>query len=433
MTYDEAIEFIYSACRFGSVLGLDSIGELLSRLGNPQKQLQYIHVAGTNGKGSTCAMLANILQKQGYRTGLYISPYVEEFGERMQVNGQKIPPDVVGELTGQLRAASESMCRDGLAHPTEFELVTALAFLYFVREKCDYVVLEVGLGGRFDATNIIDPPLLAIITLIDIDHTKQLGTTIPQIAFEKCGIIKAGCKGVVSYGAQHAEALAVIRREANGKGVPLTLPDQEGFFQKSSGTLDQDGIKSFDADGTRFTYRGEAYFLPLLGKHQVQNALTVLAATDALNQYGVKISLESVRAGMETVRFPGRMERIRDNLFIDGAHNLSGMEAFCDAARLVAGDRRIIAVAGMLADKDYTHCAALLRETCDYLIATAPEHPRALASEEFAKVSGADTCDPDAERAVETALRLAGQGALVCVCGSLYLIGGIRRRFRKVE
>lgn len=415
MTEQEMMNWIHSTELFGSVLGLDSIRELLNRLDNPQKKLRIIHVAGTNGKGSVCSMLASVLTEAGYRTGLYTSPYVEQFRERIRIDGTMISPEELAECGECVKCAAEQMVKDGLSHPTEFELITALGFLYYARKKCDFVVLEVGLGGRLDATNVIDPPVLSVITMIDYDHTDRLGDTLEQIAFEKCGIIKSGSVVVTSPN-QPGAVLSVIRKKCEEESVSLFVTDEPKEVQASF-------------DGTSFCWEGERYCLPLLGNYQAKNGVTVLEALKQLRNSGILISDEAVQRGLKQVTHIARMELIRPNLMIDGGHNLSGICEMITFLRNTNRKGRTIVVLGMLEDKDYPACARLLREYSDVLIATETDSPRKLKAERLAGQSGADICETDMFRAVQLACELAERDDLVIVCGSFTLVGPIRARF----
>lgn len=417
MTEEQVLHWIHSTELFGSVLGLASIRELLKRLGNPQKKVRMIHVAGTNGKGSVCAMLASVLTEEGYRTGLYTSPYVEEFRERICIDGEMISSSNLAECGMKVKQACETMTKDGLSHPTEFELVTALGFLYFAQQKCDFVVLEVGLGGRLDATNVIDPPLLAVITSIDYDHTERLGNTLEKIAYEKCGIIKPGSI-VVSSPGQQEEVLQVMNQRAKEEHISLFIAPEP---KEIKATLEQ----------TMFEWNREQYSLPLLGGYQAQNGATALEAIERLREASVAISNRAVMEGFRKVRHKARMELIRPGLLIDGGHNLSGIKALCDFVRQAKEKGRILIVAGMLEDKDYQACASLLRKLADVLISTQSDSPRKLEAEAFAQCAKADLCEKDPVKAVELALNQKQQDDLIVACGSFTLAGPIRSKFLK--
>ncbi len=415
MTEEQVLDWIHSTELFGSVLGLSSIRELLKRLGNPQNRMKIIHVAGTNGKGSVCSMLASILSESGYKTGLYTSPYIEQFRERIRIDGEMISADCLAKCGEQVKNACEQMTKEGLSHPTEFELVTALGFLYYAEQQCDFVVLEVGLGGRLDATNVIDAPLLSVITSIDFDHVARLGNTLKEIAFEKCGIIKKGTV-VVSTPNQPEEVLQVIKARSDEESASLCIAKQP------------DNIHATMKD-TTFDYNGISYSLPLLGQYQAQNGATVLEAVKQLQHLGITISASALKNGLAKVKHIARMELIRPNLLIDGGHNLSGIKALTSFIRQTKKKGRIYVVAGMLNDKDYIECAKLLRELADILIATETDNPRKLGAKEFAECCQADLCEPDLVKAVQTALDQATDKDLVIACGSFTLVGPVRSNF----
>lgn len=402
MNYQEAIDYIHERGQFGSKLGLERISNLCERLGNPQKQLKFIHVAGTNGKGSTTAYISNILKEAGYKVGTYISPFVHTFYERIQINGENIAPDDLAFHTTKA-AGLEPLI-------TEFELVTAIGFSYFAEQNCDYVVLEVGLGGRFDATNVIDAPEVAVLTAIDIDHTEYLGNTIDKIAFEKCGIIKEGCK-VAIYPSQKQAAIDIIGRVCKERNV-------KAFYAHKGEIVGQ------SIEGTVFAYNGEQFEIGLLGAHQVLNASTAMQAIACLND--ASVTLEHIKNGLKKTRFSGRFELIHKNpwVIIDGAHNDSGSNVLADALETYFPNKDITIVLGMLADKEYEKCIARLAPLAKRLILTKPDNPRAWEPakvKEFAKQFTQVEIEEDRFAAVNKAL-----GAdIICICGSLYLIGGM--------
>ncbi|MDR0405988.1 MAG: bifunctional folylpolyglutamate synthase/dihydrofolate synthase [Clostridiales bacterium] len=409
MTYQQALDFIHSRLRFGSKLGLDTTKTLLRRLGDPHKKLKFIHVAGTNGKGSTSAYLANILMANGYKTGMYISPFVHSFTERIQINGRQIPQADLARHT----AAVAAVIDDGF-YPTEFEIVTAIGFLHFLSEGCDFVVLEVGLGGRFDATNVIPPPLVAVITSISIDHTELLGDTVARIAFEKCGIIKTG-SAVAVYPDNPQEALEVIHNTARTKGASVTVGDKDAVRVLRSAI-----------SGTLFSYKGERSETAMLGRHQVYNAVTAITAAERL---GLGLRLQE---GIQNTRFGGRLEIVRHNplTLIDGAHNYSGVLALKNALEVYFPRRNIILVMGMLRDKEYERCVCEIAPLASLFIATEPDNPRALPATELESVAkqrvSATRAFARRQDAVDYALNRAGAEDIVCVCGSLYLIGNLK-------
>ena len=416
--YWEALDYIHGQKRFGKTPGLDNMRKLMELLGNPQKKLKFIHVAGTNGKGSTCAMIAGILQTAGYRVGLYTSPYIVDFRERIQVNGEMIPKEALTELVERIQPMVEQV-----GELTEFELITALGFCWFAQQNCDIVVLEVGLGGRFDATNVIDAPLVAVITPIGLDHTQVLGDTIQQIAREKCGILKPGSR-VVTSGNQDVDALAVILETACANQIVVVQPTLKAAEQVHM-TL----------EGTDLIYNGYQLHIPLAGKHQIDNALTAFEAVSELElHYGFQVSAEAIKKGIAGVRFPGRMEVVcQDPLTIlDGAHNPHGAKALKEALSLLEG-RPITAVMGVLEDKDSEGVLELLAPCFKRLICvTLYGNPRALDGHALAAQADALGLQASAAHSLGEGLELAqmvaqAEKGVVVVCGSLYLVSGLRK------
>src|SRR5690554_1191385 len=322
MNYHEALSFIHNTNKFGMKLGLENMKNLLNILGDPQNHLKYIHIAGTNGKGSTSALLHSILKEQGYRVGLFISPYLEEFTERIQINGVHIKKDELADLARKVKTAIETMVSKGLQHPTEFEIVTAIGLMYFHLKKVDIVVLEVGLGGRLDSTNIIPSSEVSIITAIGKDHIKQLGNSLGKIAAEKAGIIKKNGR-VVIY-PQIPEAEEVI------KDVALKNNAEVYFVEKERVSILESSL-----EGQVFSYKGEELVMPkveikLLGRHQIYNAATILKVIEVLNQRNFKITQRAITMGFKNTCWPGRFEIISKKplIILDGAHNEQGAEAF---------------------------------------------------------------------------------------------------------
>ena len=370
MTYKEALEYIHSVNWTFCKPGLERITALCEALGNPQDDLRFIHVAGTNGKGSFCAMTASVLQAAGYRTGLFTSPYIKVFNERMMIDGVPIADEELAELTAFVRPIADGMTDK----PTEFELITAIAFLYFQRHHCDVVVLETGMGGHLDATNLIRHPLLSVITGIALDHTAFLGDTVAQIAAEKAGIIKTGCP--VLWGGENPEAEAVIAAKAGEMGAPYQRVNRDTLT-----------VLSADLDGTRFTYGNyDDLTLFLLGLYQPYNAATVLTAVDCLNRQGLAISSDAVKKGLACVCWPARFEVLsREPLVIfDGAHNAEGIAAAVESIRYYFADRKVYVLTGVLRDKDYHAIAHSLAQVASRAFVLTPDNPRALAGEEYA-------------------------------------------------
>ena len=422
MNVNEAIEYIHSVYWKGSIYGLSRIQALLEKLGNPQDSLKYVHIAGTNGKGSTAAMTASILRKAGYRTGLYTSPYIYCFNERMQVDGEQISDEDLVAITEYVKPFVEEMSEK----PTEFELVCAIAFEYFKRKQCDIVVLEVGLGGEFDATNIIKVPEVAVVTNIGLDHTDVLGNTVEEIALTKAGIFKEGGHAVIYRGAPSVEA--VFEDVCAKKHVSLKKADFDSLKLHS---LDLFG-QVFDC-GSR-----KNLTLPLLGDHQLHNASVVLSIADTLIEEGWKISEEAIYAGIRDVRWPGRFDIVcRDPLFIiDGGHNPQCIEALTKNIQDYLQGRRIIALTGVLADKDYVDMYKPVMPLIDQFVCITPDNPRKMEAADLAKylqAAGATaTACASTREGVQKALALAGKDGVVLCFGSLYSIGSIQDSLREV-
>ena len=420
MDYQEALAYISGTAFFGSKPGLERIAALLEKLGDPQKQLRFVHIAGTNGKGSCAAMTASILKAAGYKTGLYTSPYLYRFNERMQIGGKQIPDDTLAQLVARVKPIAEAMDD----HPTEFELMTAVAMLWYAEERCDVVVLEVGLGGRFDATNIIDAPEAAVIMNIGLDHTAVLGDTVEQIAFEKAGILKPGTEAVLFE--QPENVTAVIRARCEELGVPLHVAD---FSQI---------VSEFDSlYGQSFTYRGEPYALPLLGRHQLKNAATVLELVEVLRRKGWKLEQSDVEHGLYAVSWPGRFELLSDDpLFVvDGGHNPQCAQTVAENLLHYFPDKRRILLLGILRDKDVAGLTDILDPAADEYLCITPDSFRALPAAELAehlKRYGKPVTVCDSIRdGVTAALERSDGDTVVCAVGSLYSVGEIRYFFGK--
>ena len=416
MNANEAIAYIHSVCWKGSIPGLGRTQELLRRMGNPEKQLKFVHIAGTNGKGSTAAMTASILRKAGYRTGLYTSPYIYRFHERMQVDGQEISDEDLAAITEYVKPLADSMTES----PTEFELVSCIAFEYFKRMQCDIVVLEVGMGGAMDSTNVIEVPEVAVITNIGLDHTEYLGDTLEKIAETKAGIFKEGGHAVVYRGTPGVEA--VFERICAERHVSLKKADFDGL-RSVSHSLDG---QVFDC-GTR-----KNLFLPLLGDHQLHNAAVVLSVADTLIEEGWKISEENIRDGLRDVRWPGRFDIMRrDPLFIiDGGHNPQCIEALVKNIQDYLPGKKLVVLTGVLADKDYVDMYQPVMPYVKQFICVTPPNPRKLDADKLAAYleSTGIPASPYAEIAdgVRAAIEAAGKDGVVLCFGSLYMIGSIK-------
>ena len=416
MNANEAIAYIHSVCWKGSIPGLGRTQELLKKMGNPEKKLKFVHIAGTNGKGSTAAMTASILQQAGYRVGLYTSPYIYRFHERMQVNGVEISDADLCAVTEYVKPLADSMVES----PTEFELVCCIAFEYFLRQNCDIVVLEVGMGGAFDATNVIECPEVAVITNIGLDHTDVLGSTLEEIAATKAGIFKEGGNAVIYRGTPGVEK--VFDDICSERNVSLRKADFDGLNLLSHGLEGQ----TFDC-GCR-----KALALLLLGIHQLKNAAVVLSVIDTLIAKGWNITEENIREGMRTVRWPGRFDIVgRDPLFIiDGGHNPQCIEALVLNIRDYLTDKKVIALTGVLADKDYADMYKPVMPYVQEFVCVTPPNPRKLEAVELAKhlqsVGAKATACVSIEEGVRAARQLAGKEGVVLCFGSLYTIGSIK-------
>lgn len=420
MTYTEALGYIHSLLRFGSRPGIERITELLRRLGNPQEKLNIIHVAGTNGKGSTCVFISSILRQSGKKTGLYISPFVTSFNERIQVDGQPIPDDALALYTERVKQEVSQMSV-GDCPITEFEFITAVAFLYFFEQGCDAVVLEVGLGGRMDATNVIKQPKVSVIAQIALDHTAVLGETEEKIAFEKCGIIKPNCPVVTTADNSNA-ALEVIRKTAADRGCRLTVSDAP-----------QVQILSCDVFGSRFVFNDAQYKIQLAGHHQISNAVNAICA---VNQAYPEIGTDCIKQGIEAATFPARCEVISCNplVILDGSHNPNGtaaLEAMLEASSI----NDATAVVGFMADKDVSEAVECLHGRFKRMIAVAVRsNSRTMQASELAEVCKGICDDVTAAESYEKALQLSENDGTLVVFGSLYLAGDIRplllRRFQ---
>lgn len=418
MNYREAVEYIEATGWMGSRPGLERIRELCTMLGEPQRGMRFVHVAGTNGKGSFCSMLSSVLRAAGYRTGLYTSPYVLRFNERMSIDGEDISDDELAELTTLVAPLIDQM----ESKPTEFEIITAIAFEYFHRHSCDVVVLEVGMGGRLDATNIIEQPLLSVITGIALDHIAFLGDTVEKIAAEKAGIIKPGCP--VHWGGRDEAAGRVIADIAAARGSAFHAVD---YSELSNVRPTLEGT-SFDFGGLRDLH------ISLLGLYQPQNAASVVAAVPLLRERGLDIDEAALRQGLAVARWPARFERLGDDPIIiyDGSHNPQGVRAAVDSIRGVFGERRVALLSGVLADKDYGSMADMLAEVAERAFCVTPPSPRALPADDWAAQFAGRGIPARAFSDMNGALAAAyaychDSGTPLVALGSLYMYAEFRR------
>ena len=411
MDYKEALEYIHSVNWAFCKPGLERISALCEALGNPQDGLRFIHVAGTNGKGSFCAMTASILKSAGYKVGLFTSPYIKTFNERMMINGEMIGEQELADLTAFVRPVADAMADK----PTEFELITAIALVYFRRHACDVVVLEAGMGGRLDSTNVIREPLLSVITGIALDHTAFLGDTVEKIAAEKAGIIKDNRP--VLYGGEDVAARDVIAQTAAARGSAFHEVDYAELNVTHAG-LDGAWLDFGAYTGVR---------LNLLGTYQPRNAAVVLTAVDVLRREGMDIPEQAVREGLATVEWRGRFELLADNppIIFDGAHNAQGITAAVEGVRHYFGEQKVYVMTGVLQDKDYHAIARTLATVAGRAFVLTPDNPRALAGEEYPVVL--ETCGvpsvayPSVAAAYAAAVDAARADNVPLIClGSLY-------------
>ena len=416
MNYEEARKYIDSIAAFGSKLGLENIRNLMHYLGDPQDRLKFVHVAGTNGKGSTVAFISNILMSAGYRVGIYTSPFVERFSERIKVDLEEISGDAFARLATQVKEAVDKMKEAGLNEPTEFELICAIAFLYFAEKACDICVLEVGLGGRLDATNVIDAPLLCVITPISYDHMDILGNTLEEIAAEKAGIIKSGSDVLLYPQSGNVEAVFERICEKNGAALHIcTLP--EGFIKA-------------DTYGVEFELEGKRYEIGLLGNYQINNAAMAVHAAGLLRDRGLRIEEEDIYKGLKNTGWRARFEILRrDPVFItDGSHNRQGMEVLKESLKLYFGDKKIILIIGILRDKEYGRMLDIILPVAKRVYTVTVPSPRTLSAielkEEVSKRSAAEvSAIEDPKEAAKLALKEAAGSDVICACGSLYYLG----------
>lgn len=416
----QAIEWIDGLRYASEKNGLNNMRALLERLGNPQNSLRCIHVAGTNGKGSTCALLERMLRECGLKTGLYTSPYLMRYGERMRINGIPIEDDAFVRLASRIRREAEALVAQGV-RPTWFELGTAIAFLWFAEQRVDAAVIEVGLGGRLDPTNVIMPEI-CLIGPIGLEHTQQLGDTLEKIAFEKAGIIKPGV--LVAIQRQQSESVHQVFLDVAARCASPVM-DLEAFA-----VSDVHG----DARGADFVFDGLHARVNLSGRHQIANAALAISGLRLLQKKGWQLETETAIEGLRLAVWPARLEWIDAHTLIDGAHNGHGARALAGYIREFLQGRRIVMVAGMMKDKDVSECAAVYAECVDEAVCTQIAYPRAMPCEELAQILRGHGINAEAVedegQAVARARVLAGEEGIVLIAGSLYLAGDVRLMLR---
>lgn len=418
MNYDEALNYIESRAVFGSRPGFERINALLDALDHPEKGLKYVHVAGTNGKGSVCTETASILSSAGYKTGLFTSPYVSDFRERIQLDGEYIDKSALADITEKVKKVVDKLDEEDNS-PTEFEVITAIAFLFFKSERCDIVVLEVGLGGLLDSTNVIDTPLVSAIVSLSFDHMGVLGDTIEEIAAQKAGIIK---EGGVTISAPHQldSALKVLETTAKEKNNEFIIADESGIE-----------IRSENIDGQIVRFDGMNVTLPLIGRHQIDNLSVTLCIIKSLIKQGFSIPKSAIAMGLEAVKIPARVEVLNHNplIILDGGHNEDGAHALAKTLSAYV-NMPITLVLGVMADKEVDAVIGHLAPLAKCVVTTKPSNPRAMGSEELAgKIkaicNNIKSCD-DPCKAFDLARASVSSDEALVVCGSLYLAGDVR-------
>lgn len=432
MNYNEAINYIESTYKYGSVLGLENIKELMKRLNNPQDKLKFIHVAGTNGKGSVCAFLTSIIANAGFKVGRYISPVIFEYREKIQtvfidknacLQNEYISEAAVGRIIGQIKNIIDDMLKDGFSHPTSYEIETALMFLYLLEQNCDYIVLETGLGGRLDATNIVTTTICSVITSISLDHMQVLGDTVEKIAYEKIGIAKPKSH-VVSY-PQKKSVIEVLKNYCLEIGAI--------FYETSFDFLSD---ISYNLKETTFSYKGyKDIKIKLLGENQIKNAVLAIEAAEVLIKCGIKISNENIYNGLFNTVWHGRFEIVYNNptMIIDGAHNLDGAISLTKNIELYFNNKKIIYIIGIFADKDYK---GILKQTMNFahtVIVIQPNNPRALLKDTLSKevqiYNNNIFIEDNVINAVKKAISICNKEDIIIAFGSLSYIGEIYKFF----
>lgn len=415
MNYEQTLEYIHKIPKFNRVLGNDLLRVLLDKMGNPQLRLKFIHVGGTNGKGSVCTMIAEVLKQAGYKVGLFTSPYLIRFNERIRINGSPISDDDLVDVVGYVKEISEK--HD--AAVSEFAFDTAVAFEYFKRSNCDFVVLEVGLGGRLDATNVINTPIVTCFTAIGLDHCQYLGDTIDDISKEKFGIIKPKTK-VVLYPIQEQIVFENAKSVCQNVGSQLTVPDLSEIT---------------DINGRSFRYKSQTYTLNMTGEFQIYNAVTAIEVLSVLQEYGCEISGKDIQNGLKHAKIRGRFEYINDKLVVDGAHNPPAVNALINTLKDTG--KHIYFLTAVMQDKDYNKIAELISDfaICNksHVVTCEVNMPRCLDACSLAKVYQSHGVHAQAFKessaAFEYICKLSKDdpSALICVCGSLYLAGELMR------
>ena len=429
MNYIDAMDFLEETKKYGSQLGLTSIQNLMAELGNIQDEIPLVHIGGTNGKGSVGAMLSQVLTEAGYRVGRFCTPDVFVYEDEFQMNGINIEKGRLAQLFTRVKAACEKLVAQGMAHPTRFEVETAAAFLWFYEENCDMALLEVGMGGATDATNLIKKPLVSVLTSISMDHMEYLGNTLGEIAGQKAGIIKPGSRVVTCR--QEKEAMDVIERESKKLGCPLYVGDKT-----------EAELVTADLDHMVFRYQKETYTIHLAGSHQLENAVLALAGIRALQDTGYQISGEQIRSGMEKARWNGRFTILKKDpyLVVDGAHNPDAARKLQESLRMYFPNREFVFLMGVFRDKQYETIAERMAPMAREIIAMeTPDNPRALPAKELGEVlcrykTPKQVYVADSlEEALQLGMKLAGKEDVIVAFGSLSFIGDLTKLSENLE
>ena len=432
MRYDEAMKYITEVGNFGSNYGLDRTYKLLEYLGNPEKELKFIHIAGTNGKGSTTSIITEILIGAGYKVGMYTSPFIEEFEERIQINRNNIPKNILASLMDEVKESVDKVIKEGYNHPTEFEIITVLMFLYFKKEKVDFAVIEVGLGGRLDSTNVITP-ILQVITSISLDHTNILGSTLKEIATEKAGIIKNGIPTVIY--PQKEIVLEVIKNKCLEMNSQLYIADNQSF--KFEDVINEDKLYQL------IKYKGYEdinILMPLLGEHQIINLSVAIKSIDVLNNKNItNISIDNIAKSIKNVKWKGRLEVLSYNPYvvIDGAHNIQGIETLNENIKKYFKYENLYLILGILADKDVEEMIKIIAPSAKKIYAVTPNSTRAELAEnlknEIVKYNKNCKSFNKYEYAYLEALSDTNENDIIVISGSLYMIGDMRKIIKKIS
>lgn len=430
MKYEEAMKYITEVGNFGSNYGLERTYKLLEHLGNPERDLKLIHIAGTNGKGSTTSMITEILMGEGYKVGMYTSPFIEEFEERIQINRNNIPKESLAILMDEIKVAVDKVIEAGYNHPTEFEIITVLMLLYFKKENIDFGVIEVGLGGTLDSTNVIKP-IIQVITSISFDHTNLLGNTLEKIAREKAGIIKKGIPTVIY--PQQEEVLKVIKNKCFEMDSELYIANNENLKFKNIVNL----YKPYQL----LKYNNEIdILLPLLGEHQIINLSVAMQAIEVLNNKNIiDISIANIVKSIKNVSWKGRLEVLSNNPYvvIDGAHNIQGIKTLSRNIKKYFKYENLYLILGILADKDVEEMIKIITPMAKKVYSVTPNSIRGELAEslkdEVSKFNKNCKAFDKYEEAYLEALNDASEKDLILASGSLYMIGDMRKIIRKIS